>query len=34
MEGHENTVDLGKVRRLSDNWAKIDSIDGGTSDSD
>jgi hypothetical protein len=30
----KDTIELVKVRRLSDNRAKIDSRDGGTSDSD
>jgi hypothetical protein len=30
----KNTVELGKIRRLSDSWARIDSRYGGTSDSD
>jgi hypothetical protein len=29
----KNTVELGKVRRPSDNWARIDSRDGGIGDS-
>jgi hypothetical protein len=29
----KNTIELGKIRRPSNSWAKIDSRDGGTGDS-